>query len=333
MDPKQAPRRFRGIRKQISLFLLTALVGFVGVVTLVAYKQGMFEKRTTIYFHAPDAQGINKGMSVRLYGVPVGSVDELEIAEQGGVRVRLAIASDYIPRMPRGSQAKLTREGVVGAASVQIITSSAGADRTPIAQGEAIRFVPQKGMTEIADEIRAQLTPAFEELRKAAAEMANPGSDFRRSVSAMRELIEQLPEAQRELRQLVRDTDRTMLTLGRTADSLGRQAESTLAVFERLGTQTERDLPAIAGKLSTTLDSLDATAAQVRETTRANGEALRELLASAPEVMRGGNELVRDSQEIAAAARRTWLLRDYIQPPEMRTLPVDSFESFGKRVP
>ena len=95
--------------------------GFVGVVTLVAYKQGAFEKRTTIYFHAPDAHGINKGMSVRLYGVPVGSVDELEIAEQGGVRVRLAIASDYIPRMPRGSQAKLTREGVVGGADAVLV--------------------------------------------------------------------------------------------------------------------------------------------------------------------------------------------------------------------
>jgi hypothetical protein len=47
--------------------------------------------------------------------------------------------------------------------------------------------------------------------------------------------------------------------------------------------------------------------------------------------VRGSGELVRDSQEIAAAARRTWLLRDYIEPTQMRTLPVDSFESFGKR--
>lgn len=333
MEAKQAPRRFRGIRKQISIFLLTALVGFIGIVSLVAYKQGMFMPRTNIYFHAPDAHGINKGMSVRLYGVPVGTVEEVALAEQGGVRVKLGINNDYIPRIPRGAQARLTREGVVGAASVQILTSNAGLDRTPIAQGEAIRYLPQKGMIEIADEVRAQITPAFEELRRAAAQMADPGSDFRKSVTAMRELIEQMPEAQRELRQLLRDTDRTMVTLGRTADSVGRQAETTLAVFERLGTQTERELPVLAGKLATTLDSLDATAAQVRETTRTNGEALRELLASTPELVRGSGELVRDSQEIAQAARRSWFLRDYVQPPEMRTLRVDSFESFGKRVP
>jgi phospholipid/cholesterol/gamma-HCH transport system substrate-binding protein len=318
-----APRRFRGIRKQISMFLLTAFVGFVGVVLLVAYKQGMFVQHTNVYFHAADASGINKGMSVRLYGVPVGAVKDIALAD-GGVRVRLGINSDYIPRLPRSSQARLVREGVVGAASIQIVTGSAAQDRTPVAEGEVIRFIPHRSMTEMVDEIRQQMTPAFQELRKAAAEMADPGSDFRKSVSAMRELIEQLPETTRDLRQLLRDTDRTVV-------AVGKQAEATLNTFARLGTQTEEQLPALAGKLGTTLDSLNATATQLRETTRTNGDALRELLTQAPELMRGSGELVRESQELAAAARRTWLLRDYIEPSQMRTLPVDSFESFGKR--
>lgn len=330
-DTLAAPRRFRGIRKQISMFLLTAFVGFVGVVLLVAYKQGMFVQHTNVYFHAPDASGINKGMSVRLYGVPVGAVKEIALAEGGGVRVRLGINGDYIPRLPRSSQARLVREGVVGAASIQIVTGGAGQDRTPVAEGEVIRFFPHRSMTEMVDEIRQQMTPAFQELRKAAAEMTDPGSDFRKSVSAMRELIEELPEANREMRQLLRTTDRTMVLLGRQAETVGKQAEATLNTFARLGTQTEQQLPALAGKLATTLDSLNATATQLRETTRTNGDALRELLTQAPELMRGSGELVRDSQELAAAARRTWLLRDYIEPSQMRTLPVDSFESFGKR--
>jgi phospholipid/cholesterol/gamma-HCH transport system substrate-binding protein len=320
-----APRRFRGIRKRISVFLLTAFVGFASVVLLVAYKQGMFVQHTSIYFHAPDATGINKGMSVRLHGVPVGAVKDIELADRGGVRVRLGINSAYIPRLPRTSQARLVREGVVGAASIQIVTATAaGQDRTPVAEGEVIRFIPHRTMTEMVDEIRQQMTPAFQELRKAAAEMADPSSDFRKSVSAMRELIELLPEATRDLRQLARDTDRTML-------AVGKQADNTLGIFARLGTQSEEQLPVLAGKLGTALDSLNATAMQLGETTRANGDALRELLTQAPELMRGSGELVRDSQELATAARRTWLLRDYIEPAEMRTLPVDSFESFGKR--
>jgi phospholipid/cholesterol/gamma-HCH transport system substrate-binding protein len=329
MNQKQvAMGRFRGIRKQVSVFLLTALLGFAALVTLVAYKQGMFVPHTDIYFHAPDATGINKGMAVRLHGVPVGAVREVELVERG-VRVRLGINNDYIPRLPRSAQARLTREGYVGVASIQIITT--GLDRTPVAEGEEIRFIAQKGMADMLDEVRAQMTPAFQELRRAAAEMGDPSSDFRKSVTALRVLIEELPQANRDLRQLMRTTDRTMNALGKQAESVGVQAELTLDTLARLGSQSEQQMPMLTEKLANTLDSLNATALQVQETTKTNGEALRELLTQAPELMRGGSELVRDSQEIAGAARRSWLLRDYIEPSEMRTLPVDSFESFGKR--
>ena len=324
------PRRFRGIRAQVNTFLLTAVLGFAGLVGLVAYKQGMFVQHTNVYFHAPDATGINKGTAVRLHGVPVGSVRDMEFAERG-VRVRMGIASAYISRLPRGSLARLTREGYVGAASIQILPGTAATDRTPVAEGDEIRFIGQKGMADMLDEVRQQLTPAFAELRKAAAEMADPNSDFRRSVGALRATVEELPPATRELRQLVREADRTMISVGRRAESVGSRAEAALDVVARVGAQTEQHLPVLAAKLAGTLDSLDAAATQVRETTRTNGEALRELLAQAPELMRGGNELVRDTQELTDAARRSWLLRDYVEPSQMRTLPVDSFESFGKR--
>ena len=327
-EKHKAMGRFRSIRKQVSVFLLTALFGFAALVTLVAYKQGMFVPHTDIYFHAPDATGINKGMAVRLHGVPVGAVREVELVERG-VRVRLGINNDYIPRLPRSSQARVTREGYVGVASIQIVTT--GADRTPVAEGEEIRFIAQKGMADMLDEVRAQMTPAFQELRRAATEMSDPSSDFRKSVTALRVLIEELPQANRDMRQLMRTTERTMSAFGKQAENVGVQAELTLDTLARLGAQSEQQMPMLTMKLANTLDSLNATALQVQETTKTNGEALRELLTQAPELMRGSNELVRDSQEIAGAARRSWLLRDYIEPSEMRTLPVDSFESFGKR--
>jgi phospholipid/cholesterol/gamma-HCH transport system substrate-binding protein len=330
-DRYAPPRRFRGIRSRVSTFLLTAIVGFAGLLGLVAYKQGMFVQQTNIYFHAPDATGINKGTAVRLHGVPVGSVKEIEFADRGGVRVRMGIKSEYIPRLPRGAQARLVRDGYVGAASIQILTGTVATDRNPVAEGDEIRFIAQKGITDMLDEVRQQLTPAFAELRKAASEMADPNSDFRRSMSALRTTIEELPPATRELRQLVREADHTVVAVGHQAETVGGRAEAALDVVARVGAQTEQHLPALAAKLSGTLDSLDATATQVRETTRTNGEALRELLGQAPELVRGGNELVRETQDLTGAARRSWLLRDYVEPSQMRTLPVDSFESFGKR--
>ncbi|HEX2334370.1 MAG TPA: MlaD family protein [Burkholderiales bacterium] len=324
------PRRFRGIRSRVNTFLLTAVIGFAGLLGLIAYKQGMFLQHTNVYFHAPDATGINKGTAVRLHGVPVGSVRDIELAERG-VRVRMGINSEYISRLPRGAQARLTREGYVGAASIQILPGTSTTDRSAVAEGDEIRFIAQKGMADMLDEVRQQLTPAFAELRKVASEMADPNSDFRRSVSALRTTLEELPPATRELRELVREADSTMVTLGRQAESVGSRGEAALEAVARIGAQASEHLPVLAAKLAGTLDSLDAAAAEVRETARANGDALHELLTQAPELMRGSGELVRDTRDLTAAARRSWLLRDYVEPSQMRTLPVDSFESFGKR--
>ena len=56
-------------------------------------------------------------MAVRLHGVLVGTVNDVQLVERG-VRVQLGIKNDYIQRLPRGSQARLAREGYVGAASI-----------------------------------------------------------------------------------------------------------------------------------------------------------------------------------------------------------------------
>lgn len=314
-DQQVLPRRFPGIRRRISLFLVTALCGLVGAVLLVAYKQGAFVRQTAIYFYADDVFGINKGMSVRLFGLPVGSVKSLEITGRG-VQVELSIVSEYVPRLTKGSHARLTREGYIGAASILLVPGSdPKGSREPLAEGDVIGYVPNLGVAELVDNIRNQLAPVVGELRRMLAELNRPDGDFRKSLQGASTVLQQLPETNRELRQLMRDADQTLF-------AVGRRAEATLASTERLGTQVEKELPALSGKLGTALDSIAEAATEVRSATRKNGEALHQVLSQTPALM-------RDGQDVISAAKNSWLIRDYIEPPAMRTLPMDSFESYG----
>lgn len=314
-DQQVLPRRFPGIRRRISLFLVTALCGLVGAVLLVAYKQGAFVRQTAIYFYADDVFGINKGMSVRLFGLPVGSVKSLEITGRG-VQVELSIVSEYVPRLTKGSHARLTREGYIGAASILLVPGSdPKGSREPLAEGDVIGYVPNLGVAELVDNIRNQLAPVVGELRRMLAELNRPDGDFRKSLQGAGIVLQQLPETNRELRQLMRDADQTLL-------AVGRRAEATLASTERLGTQVEKELPALSGKLGTALDSIAEAATEVRSATHKNGEALHQVLSQTPALM-------RDGQDVISAAKNSWLIRDYIEPPAMRTLPMDSFESYG----
>ena len=314
------PRRFVGIERKVSLFLLSAVVGVIGVILLVGYKQGAFVRHTKIYFHAADAFGISKGTSVRLFGLPIGSVSDLDISDRG-VKVELSIISDYTPRVPKSSRARLLREGYVGAATIQLVPAGEpGRDLQPVAEGDEIEYVPARGVAEMVDDFKTQLTPVLNDIRKMVVELNQPNSDFRKSLAGANAVLQQLPETNREMRHLMRDADATVL-------AFGRQTEATLGSLGRVSSQLEEQLPILSAKLATTLDSMSETSAQIRDTTRKNGEALHQALTQVPGLLRDSGELVRDGQEVVGAARNSWLLRDNVEVRSMRSLPVDSFES------
>ena len=310
------PRRFVGIGRKVSLFLLIAVLGVAGVILLVGYKQGIFVRHTTIYFHAADAFGINKGTAVRLFGLPVGAVSNLDISDRG-VKVELSIISDYTPRVPKSSRARLVREGYVGAATIQLVPGGEpGRALQPVVDGDEIEYVPARGVAELIDDFKTQLTPVLNELRRLMAEMNQPNSDFRKSVAGAGAVLQQLPETNREMRKMLQDTDNTV-----------RQAATTFASVGRVSAQLEQQLPVLTAKLGATFDSLSETSAEIRDATRKNGAALHEVLVQMPGLMREGGDLVRDGQDIVGAARNSWLLRDNLEVKSMRSLPVDSFEA------
>ena len=319
------PRRFVGIGRKVSLFLVTAVIGVIGVILLVGYKQGVFVRHTKIYFQAADAFGISKGTSVRLFGLPVGSVSDLDISDRG-VKVELSIISDYTPRVPKSSRARLLREGYIGAATIQIVPGGEpGHASQPVVDGDEIEYVPARGVAEMVEDFKTQLTPVLNDIRKVIVELNQPNSDFRKSLAGANAVLQQLPETNREMRQVMRDADTTLL-------AVGRQAEGTLGSLGRVSAHLEQQLPVLTGKLATTLDTISETSAQIRDTTRKNGEALHDALVQVPGLLRDGGELVRDGQDVVGAARNSWLLRDNVEVKSMRSLPVDSFESTGTGV-
>jgi len=318
------PRRFVGIGRKVSLFLITAVVGVIGVILLVGYKQGIFVRHTTIYFHTADAFGISKGMAVRLFGLPVGTVNDLDISD-GGVKVELSIISHYTPRVPKSSRARLLREGYVGAATIQLVPGGeAGRAMEPVVDGDEIEYVPARGVVELIDDFKTQLTPVINDLRRMIVELNQPNSDFRKSLAGANAVFQQLPDTNREIRKMVHDADGTVL-------AVGRQAEATLGSLGRVSAQLEQRLPVLTAKLESTLDALSETSTEIRNATRKNGDALHEVITQMPGLVRESGDLVRDGQDVVGAARNSWLLRDNIEAKSMRSLPVDSFESTATR--
>ena len=307
------PVRFPRLRLKVNAFFLFALLLIAGFIALVAYKQGWFIKHTTIRFVTMDALGINKGMPVKFYGLTVGSVKDLAIADEG-VEVQLTINDEYMPRILKGSRARFSREaGVIGAGVIEIIpVRGSRAGLAPLAANSRIEFERSRGIAEVIEDLRSEAAPALSEMRQTFSQINRLGVDAEASLSVLRGETQRLPETHTALRKLIGDA-------GRTAE----QASATLDSARRATDSLERETPAIAGKLSTALDSINAAAGQVRETARHGEDAVR----GVGPFLEQGDTLAREGREVIDAAKRTWPLSGAFREPRDPTLPVDSFEA------
>jgi phospholipid/cholesterol/gamma-HCH transport system substrate-binding protein len=306
------PTRFSRLVLKVNAFLLIALLLGAAFIGLVAYKQGWFVHQTQIHFITANALGLNKGMPVKLYGFTVGSVSGMELSEEG-VDVRLSIMSEYMPRIPRGSLAKHSREAsVVGAAVIDIVPGKPG---PALAQGERIDFQPSRSIAEYIDDIRRQAVPAFNELKQVLGDFKGSGNDFAVSLSTLRKEIEALPQTHRDLRKLITTAERTAAEFSTTAQAT-----------ERVMTSVERVVPELTTKLGTAIESIDSAAQQLRKT----GEEAQGAIQTARPVLERGDAVARDAGEVFNAAKRVWPLSDSFNETIDRELPIDSFDARSK---
>jgi phospholipid/cholesterol/gamma-HCH transport system substrate-binding protein len=311
------PGRFSRLLLKVNAFLLIALLLAGAFMALVAYKQGWFVHQSPIHFVTQNALGINKGMPVKLHGFTIGSVNEMQLAEAGGVDVQLSIISAYLAHIPQGSRARHVREaGVIGASVIDIVP---GAGRQPIAEGTLIQFEPARGISEIVDDFRRQAIPAFNEIRQAMGQLGRAGNDITQILAGLRQEVDQLPATHRALRNMINEA-----TLATT--ELNVQAGAALQSVDRVATSMERTIPLLSERLVTSMDSIDAAAGQLKKT----GEEAQVTLKSARPLLDHGETAAREAGDVLSAAKRVWPLSDSFKESSDGMLPIDSFEAQPK---
>ncbi|HEX7055008.1 MAG TPA: MlaD family protein [Burkholderiales bacterium] len=317
------PVRFSRLVLKVNAFLLVALLLVAAFLGLVAYKQGWFVKRSPIHFVTANALGINEGMPVKLYGLTVGSVSDMRLAE-GGVDVELSIMSDYLPHIRYGSHARLAREaGVVGASVIEIIPSASGA---PLAANERIAFEPTRGISEIIDDFRRQAVPAFNEIRQVLAQMRQSGQDVSETLAGLRREIDELPRTHRALRALLEEAGRATAEVQRDASATLRAAARASRGAERAAASVEQAVPVLSRELVQTLHALRDTSEQLRRT----GHEAEVTLQRVGPVLERGETAAREASEVFSAAKRVWPLNGSFRETGDTLLPIDSFDAYRR---
>jgi len=234
----------KGGLRSLAAFVLPALIGLVVVGAVISWKQELFVTRTPIYIFTDSALGITKGIPVKVFGLTVGAVDDIEIVpgtpgSKGQVRIRLNIGSEYLQHITKDSRAKLMREGVVGQALIEILPGDLNV--RPVARNEVIAFERGKTLGELSEELNRALSPVLAQVKEAIGDMQNPQGRLQRSVDRVTTLLDELPDSNRKLASVLVTAERTMAREPRSS-AIARQVTPRAAARFSAST-TRRPLP------------------------------------------------------------------------------------------
>src|SRR5579862_2084922 len=113
-----APDSMAGVSKttwaqlKVGLMALAALAILTVLIFLMIGTKGIFRSSSTVYTYLNDSQAVSAGADVRLNGILIGKVDNIELSGSAApgrvVRIVMEIDNRYLSSVPTDSQAGLS---------------------------------------------------------------------------------------------------------------------------------------------------------------------------------------------------------------------------------
>lgn len=325
-DREDALVRPAGLRGVLA-FMLPALIGVLAIGAVISWKQELFVSRTPIYVFTDNAIGMTKGMPVKVFGLTVGSVGDIEIvpgtpgAASSRVRVRFDISSEYLQHVHRDSKARLMREALVGQSLIEIVPGSV--QSRPVAKNEVIAFERSKSLGELSEELNKSLAPVLVQVKEAIGELRSPDGQVQKSMAQMNTLMQELPETNRKLQNLMTTTERAVGTAGRAIEQASSKTETALEQIEKTAGAISTATPGILLKIDRAAESVARTSEAARKLSEESSRRL-------PLLIDDGTNLVRDASDMMTGAKQSWPLRIMLPQPGVKTLPIDTQETSGR---
>jgi len=287
----------RGTRR----FLLVGVMLVLTVVTLILIKQGLFRPTVPLGFIADSAHDISKGTAVKVAGFRVGSITDIVLRPDGKVDVAIEIDADQMGFVTKDATAELRKEGLVGAATIEIVP---GADRTQLAAAEAkLAFSRSEGLTAMANQLRAELLPIIRDVKAITGAIADPKLGLPATLA-------QLRDTSSSINTLLASSNQQVNELGGSAQRLLGKAEEDLAHLGRTLETTNARLPGLLDKTEKTLQHVERISAEAESTV--------------PATLRDGSAVAADVREIVGGAKQVWPIRSLVSPPGPSQLKQDS---------
>ena len=308
----------RDITLASRIFLVLGVVSLVAAVVLLAYHQGAFTQRIQLYFLAGTAEGMNKGMAVKLAGFKVGAVESITIESDRRVMVEFSVDARYAPMINADATVRLIREAIIGSNVLEFRPGSGNLG--PVRDKAILLYEREPSVESAMMALLDQVSPIVSDVRQITAYLSAPDSDLRQAIRSVSRTAGALADASVEVRKLIATTTdridkvetRVSRVLG-SADKLLQDASTSLAVLDGSLRKVDAALPGMTSKMDQTLENVRAASEAVR------GMVTGELSG----VVGEAGALVSDTSEVVRGAKRSWPVSNFVQSPRESLLRLD----------
>lgn len=298
------------------LFMAIAVLSLCASIALLAYHQGAFTRTVQVFFYAGTADGMHKGMGVKLAGFKIGYLDDISIDDMR-IKVQVKIDRKYVPMIDADATIRLTREGMIGDNVLEVRPGNG--DRGPIVNRATLRYEREPSLESALIGLVDQAMPIMSDVRQITTYFSDPNGEFRQAISSANRTAAALAEASAELRKLIATTtvrieqgDARVRAVLENTDALLNETRSSMAVLDGSLRKIDAALPGIASKMDQSLENI-----------RVTSEAMRSLAVGE---LPG---LVSDTRDLVRGARQSWPLRNMVQPQQELLLRLDSGGGLG----
>ncbi|MBM4285656.1 MAG: MCE family protein [Deltaproteobacteria bacterium] len=322
----------------VGLFVVASLVALLIMVLIVAQEEGLWVDYADYQAEFRNVAGLKKGSEVRLAGVKVGTVTSIDIGPRGEIIVTFQVMGKYKDQIRQDTKAHIGYIGLLGDRSLEV---TAGSPKEPVIPPEGkVASIEPLDFTDIL----AKAQPYLEDLQKVLSGLASitktlsdPEGDMKQVVAQLREIVEKANRGEGTLGMFINDQAlyRQTTQAMANANKILQNLESSRGLMGALvndpslkkdAKKTIEDLRAVVANLITVTKPLKETAEKLPNLAKKVGSFLENLDKAGeglPDLVISGQGVLHDADQVAAAAKRSWLLRRYLKKPQERTIRME----------
>jgi phospholipid/cholesterol/gamma-HCH transport system substrate-binding protein len=286
---------FKGDRNfAVGLFVTIAIAAFIFFVVWLTGRTGNEEMTRYTLLFDNDITGLFVGSSVKYMGMNIGTVSQMDLEQNDGIRIRVVIEILESTPVDHGTYASLALQGITGVAVVNL--ASDPGDHTPLTkpEGEEYPIIPVRvtgfsalmaSAPEIMGKLDTLLTEATEilgeENQASIAGLLNNIEDITGSLAEERESIGAIPG---NLNLAITEIQSTVVQL---QDLLGQLQPGLNATIENANKSVE-NLASLTGRMDRLLQDHEADVDRFME----------EGLASIPDLMNEAQQALRELEKL-----------------------------------